>query len=194
MRGKFIVLYGINNVGKTTQAKMLVDHVRKEGHSALYLKYPIYDLTPSGPLLNEYLRKGNPYKFNARELQLIYALNRAQYEPTLKTELAKGTIVVAEDYRGTGIAWGEGYGVDPQFLRNVNSAFVREDTALLLRGKRFLFSVEKNHAHEEDTALMERVRLAHERLAKENNWTPIDVAGTKEAVHQKIWTIIKKML
>lgn len=194
MRGKFIVLYGINNLGKTTQAKMLVDRLRREGHDARYIKYPLYDLAPSGPLLNEYLRNGNPKKLNPRELQLIYAFNRAQYEPTLMATLAKGIHVVAEDYYGTGIAWGEGYGVDGRFLRQINNAFVKEDIALFLHGIRFTFSIEKNHTHEEDTTLIERVRLAHEALAKEYQWIPITVIDGKETVHETIWTIVKKLL
>ena len=42
MRGKFIVLYGINNLGKTTQAKFLVEKLQSQGLRAEYVKYPIY--------------------------------------------------------------------------------------------------------------------------------------------------------
>lgn len=194
MKGKLIVLYGINNLGKTTQAKMLVDRLRREGHTALYVKYPIYDLAPSGPLLNDAIRKKNPHKLTPRELQLLFAFNRAQYESVLTAALAKGMHVVAEDYYGTGIAWGEGYGVDGKFLRDINSAFLKEDVAILMRGKRFTFAIEKNHAHEENTELIERVRIAHERLAKEYGWIPVDVIDGKEKMHEKIWTVVKKFL
>src|SRR3990167_10147152 len=83
MPGKFIVIYGINNLGKTTQAKLLVEKLNAAGRRAKYLKYPIYDLSPSGPRLNEYLRGGNPEKLDARTAQILYAKNREQYEPTL---------------------------------------------------------------------------------------------------------------
>ena len=194
MHGKLIVLYGVNNLGKTTQAKMLADRLRLEKYTVQYIKYPVYALAPSGPLLNDYLRKGDPYHLTARELQLIYAFNRTQYEPTLQSMLDNGTIVVAEVYYGTGIAWGEGYGVDPQFLRTINSTFIREDVAIFMHGKRFLFAIEKNHLHEKNSTLMEHVRLAHERLAKEFHWIPVKVINGKEKMHEKIWTIVKKML
>ena len=42
--GKFIVIYGVNNLGKTTQANMLVQKLKASGLKAEYLKYPIYDL------------------------------------------------------------------------------------------------------------------------------------------------------
>jgi len=48
--GKFIVLYGINNLGKTTQTRILVDKLKLHGLKAEYLKYPVYDLAPSGPI------------------------------------------------------------------------------------------------------------------------------------------------
>ncbi len=194
MKGKLIVLYGINNLGKTTQARMLVDHLRQEKRTAVYLKYPIYNLAPSGPLLNDYLRKGNPHALTPRELQLLFAFNRAQYEPTLRATLDAGTTVVAEDYYGTGIAWGEGYGVDPKFLRDINSTFIKEDIALFLHGTRFTFAIEKNHSHEEDNVLMDRVQKAHARLAKEFHWVPITVGYGKSKVHEKIWNVIKKLL
>jgi thymidylate kinase len=44
MKGKFIVLYGINNLGKTTQAKLLVEKFQKEGLKAEYMKYAVYSL------------------------------------------------------------------------------------------------------------------------------------------------------
>ena len=108
--GKLIVLYGINNLGKSTQAKKLVERMNAEGYRAQYLKYPIYDLTPSGTMLNAYLREGNPHQLSPREAQLIYVLNRTQTEPVIKKKLKEGIHIVAEDYIGTGLAWGIGGG------------------------------------------------------------------------------------
>ena len=41
-KGKFIVLYGNNNVGKSTQAKLLVEKLKEKGENVRYFKYPIY--------------------------------------------------------------------------------------------------------------------------------------------------------
>src|SRR3989338_7485375 len=105
-RGKFIVFYGINNLGKTTQAKILVDKLKLHGLKAEYLKYPVYDIAPSGPILNNYLRQNNFYNLSAREIQIIYAFNRLQFEKTLVEKVAQGINIVAEDYTGTGLTWG----------------------------------------------------------------------------------------
>ena len=53
-KGKLIVLYGINNLWKTTQVHLLIDRLRAKGLQAEYLKYPIYDLAPSWPF---YIKK-----------------------------------------------------------------------------------------------------------------------------------------
>ena len=118
--GKLIVLYGINNLGKTTQAEKLVQRLKDEGKNAHYLKYPLYDLEPTGPLINDYLRKGNPYDLTAREFQLLQVMNRTQYDAELRKRLADGQWIVAEDYVGTGIAWGIGGGVDRELLEHLN--------------------------------------------------------------------------
>ena len=57
-RGKFIVIYGANNLGKTVQANLLIDSLRNIDKNAHYLKYPIYDLEPTGPRINAALREG----------------------------------------------------------------------------------------------------------------------------------------
>ena len=136
-KAKFIVLYGINNLGKTTQAKLLVEKLLDQGRRANYLKYPVYELEPSGKMLNQYLREGNPKDLTPREAQLVYAFNRAQYEPVLRHVLASGVSIVAEDYWGTGVAWGAGRGIDEEFLLELNGKFLREDVAFLFDGERF---------------------------------------------------------
>lgn len=56
MRGKFIAIYGINNIGKSTQTSLLVQKMISRNIRVDYIKYPIYDLDPTGKMLNEILR------------------------------------------------------------------------------------------------------------------------------------------
>ncbi|OGF28277.1 hypothetical protein A2242_03490, partial [Candidatus Falkowbacteria bacterium RIFOXYA2_FULL_47_9] len=192
MRGKFIVLYGINNLGKTTQAKFLVEKLQSQGLRAEYVKYPIYELQPSGVLLNNYLRGGNMYRLSAREAQMLYALNRTQYEPVIKDKLAQGISIVAEDYTGTGLAWGMGAGVDEQFLKYANSHLLKEDAAILLDGKRFSQAIEKNHEHETNDELTNRVRLMHLKLAEEFGWPIVNANQSVERVHREIYKYVQR--
>ena len=193
-KGKLIGIYGINNTGKSTQAKLLVERLKKDGKEAEYLKYPIYDLEPSGPLINEYLRNRNPHNFSVLEIQLIYVLNRTQYEPIVKEKLESGINIIAEDYSGTGIAWGIGGGMDYNFAVNMNSHLLKEDLVFLLDGERFMESKESGHRHEEDHELTNRVREVHKELGKEFGWLTINANDTIENIHKIIHGKVKLSL
>lgn len=193
-KGKFIVLYGVNNLGKTTQAKLLVKALRESGHRAEYVKYPIYALEPAGKLINDYLRQGNPYNFSPRELQLLHFIDRIKFEGQLKEKLEKGINIVAEDYFGTGMAWGIGGGVEPGLLKYLYDFIYHEDIAILFDGERFLESVEKNHRHENDNETMKRVRRAHLALGREYGWQKVDANLSIEELHSVIWNNVKKIL
>lgn len=193
-RGKFIVFYGINNLGKSTQAKLLVKRLKQEGYRAEYLKYAIYDLVPSGPLLDHYLRQDNPLDLTPREFQIIQVLNRTQFQPVLEKKLTSGINIIAEDYIGTGIAWGVGAGVDEKFLKDLNQHLLREDLAFLFEGRRFDQGIEKNHQHEQNDKLTNRVRLAHEKLGREYNWLNINANRKIEIIAEEIWYKVKKII
>jgi thymidylate kinase len=194
MEGQFIVFYGINNLGKTTQAKKLVERLIEQGHQAEYLKYAIYNLEPSGPVLNGYLREGNPFNLSAREFQIFQALNRTQYETTLKQKLENGIIVVAEDYTGTGIAWGMGADIDKAFLEKINSHLLREDLAILFDGDRFMQGVEDGHKHETDDEFTNKVRKIHNNLGEEYGWKKINANDDIDSIHKKIWDLTQAKL
>ncbi len=193
-QGKLIVLYGINNLGKSTQAKKLVDRLNAEGHSSIYIKYPVYDLAPSGPQINAYLREGNPHNFSPREAQLLYILNRTQYQKIVEDHLTSGKHVIAEDYTGTGIAWGVGAGVDEALLKETNSHLLKEDVAFYFVGNRFTEATEKNHKHETNDELMATVEKTHDSLAKEGKWETINANETIEAIHEKLWNRLQSII
>ncbi len=193
-KGKLIVFYGTNNLGKSTQAKILIEKLKEKNIEAEYLKYPIYDLDPSGPILNNYLRNGNPYNLSAREAQIIYCLNRTQYQKTLEEKLNSGINIIAEDYTGTGIAWGMGAGVEQEFLENINSHLLKEDIALLFDGERFKEAVEKNHKHEQNDEFSQKVRKIHLDLGKKYNWEMINANLTIEEISHIIFEKIIKSL
>lgn len=193
-KGLFIVLYGVNNLGKTTQAKLLVEKLNREGHPAEYIKYPQYDVLPSGPMINDYLRGGNPLGLNFREFQILNVLNRTQFEPILKAKLESGTHIVSEDYVGSGLGWGIGAGVNADFLKKLNSHLLKEDIVFLFDGERFVEAKEAAHQYEQDGDLTERARVAHMELAQEYHWTIINANDSIENIYGLLWAHLKQLL
>lgn len=185
MAGKFIVLYGINNIGKTTQSKLLINYFESKGYKVHYFKIPVYELEPTGPKINSILRSEHQ-DLTEEEFQKLYAQNRKDYQKTIKEKLCQGYIVIAEDYTGTGLAWGNVKGADMDFLKDINKGLIKEDQAFLLDGERFIEAKEKLHIHEQDEKLIKKVRKRFLDLAHEFNWIIIDANQPKENVFEDI--------
>ena len=190
----FITLYGINNIGKTTHTVRLVKRLKKAGYDAVRIKYPVYDVHPSGDFLNKVLRSGESQMLSEEELQLWFVLNRTQFQPILKGWLDAGKIVVAEDYTGTGIAWGTTKGLETAWLESLNKHLIKEDVAILLDGERTTQAIEKDHLHEEDHNLMERCRRVHLKLGKKYGWKRVEVQPKKSDTFDLIWEPIASQL
>ena len=186
----FITLYGINNIGKTTQAKRLVERLKAEGRDAVYVKFPVYDVEPTGRYLNDFLRSGGAQSITEQELQMWFTLNRYQFQPTLQKWLAEGKIVVAEDYTGTGLAWGTVKGASTAWLETLNEGLVKEDLAILLDGERFGHAAEKEHIHESNDEYMKRARQVHLDLGERYGWVKVPVLGNAEEVEERVWSVV----
>lgn len=194
MTGKFIVLYGVNRVGKSTQQRLLAHYLESQGYSVETVKYPVYSASPSGRYINSILRKGKHKDVSVEERQLWYAVNRHQFQPALQKILEKGNWVVAEDYIGTGIAWGLAEGAEHEWLSEINKFLIPADLEILLDGESFKTAREPGHYHEEDNDLLERARHAHLRLARSNNWPIIAANQPPDKVHGQIVNLVMQQL
>ncbi len=205
--GKFIVIYGSNNLGKSTQTGLLEARLIKEfsNRRILRIKFARYDLEPTGPLLNAILREGKTIRdsntgaerpYSDLEMQTIFAQNRRDYQATLDSDLAMGTVVVAEDYTGTGIAWGLTRGLSLEILEKINANLRLPDLAIMLDAdKRFASGIEQGHRHESaGEELWLKNRDIHHQLAGLYNWRIIRADQPVDAVHEQIWAQVNKLI
>lgn len=193
-KGTFITLYGINNIGKTTHSKLLCKRLEETGYKTHYLKYPVYDIEPTGPFLNKTLRSPYGQKITEDELQLWFVMNRYQFEPQIKKLLEEGYIIVAEDYSWTGIAWGMAKGLSEEWLVSANSHLLKEDFAILIEGQRDLSAKEKTHVHEQNDALVEKCKKVHEYLAEKNKWARVTLQPEMKDTATLIFKVVDEFL
>ncbi len=187
--GRFIAVYGINGIGKTTQVELLVEYLKQCGKNASRLKYPVYDLEPEGPFIYKYLRDPQFRKDNelsTHELQEKYADNRRRYEVKLKQRLENGEWIVAEDYVGTGISWGLTWGGELEYLERINNDLFKPDLEILMHGSRFLSAIEKDHRNEMDGERIVICKNFHELLGDRCGWTGINANQEIEKVQEDI--------
>ena len=185
---KFIVLYGTNNIGKTTQCKKIVKYLKDKGLKARYFKTPNYKL-PSGKKINKILRS-KKQTISERELQKLYSINRFEQQLIILKELKNDVNVVMEDYVGTSFTWGGIKGLTIDYLKKINKGLLKEDIAILLDGKRFVSGKEKVHLHEVDDFLMGKARQKHLELAKEYKWHVVNANQSKNKVFEDITSLI----
>ncbi len=182
---KFIVLYGMNNIGKTTQCNKIVKYLK-----AHYFKTPDYN-SRSGKKINKILR-AKKQSVSETELQQLYAINRFEQQPIILKALKNNINVVMEDYVGTSYTWGGIKGLTMNYLKKINKGLLKEDIAILLDGKRFITGKEKLHLHEVDDFLMGKARQKHLELAKQNKWYTVNANQSREKVFEDIKKIFKQ--
>jgi len=196
-RGNMIAIYGINGIGKTTQVELLVEYLKSKGKNASRLKYPVYDLEPEGPFIYKYLRDVEFRKNNelpTHKLQKKYAENRIRYEPTLRERLENGEWIVAEDYIGTGIAWGLTWGGDLEFLEEINKNLMKSDLEVLMHGDRFGTAIEKDHRNEMEPERIKICKNFHLLLSEKYSWQKINANQSIEKVKNEIIKVISNHL
>jgi dTMP kinase len=196
-KGKFIAIYGINGIGKTTQVELIVEFLKSKGKIASRLKYPIYDLEPEGPFIYKYLRDPKfrtENELTTDELQSKYSKNRRRYQAELKKRLEDGEWIVAEDYIGTGIAWGLTWGADLEYLEGINKDLMPTDISILMHGHRFNTAIEKDHRNEMEAERIKICKNFHLLLSEKYNWKTINANQSVEDVNNDIIRIVSEIL
>ena len=104
-RGKFIVLEGIDGSGKRTQLDMLVRAFASRGVACSQISFPRYDGF-FGKMAGQYLNGdfGSLEAVDAHFSALLYAGDRFEAKPRIKSDLASGQTVVADRYIASNLA------------------------------------------------------------------------------------------
>ena len=107
-RGIFITLEGIDGTGKSTQLRLLVQHLKKRGLAVRVTR------EPGGTKVGERIRKILLASTTTRlaplaELALMYAARAQHLQEVIRPALAKGETVVSDRYNDASLAY-QGYG------------------------------------------------------------------------------------
>lgn len=191
-KAQIIAIYGITNIGKSTQCALLKEHYNSHGFKCEIIKYPRYDLEPTGPRINAFIRNKNPENITPLEFQFLQVQNRKDFESTLVEMSKDNDFLILEMYTGTGIAYGMGDGIPKQVMIEMNDGLLEPDLSLLLNGRRFLEAKEVNHIFEQDDEKTERIGNIHLELAKDFGWKIIKSDDSKEEVFDNILFEISK--
>ncbi|MEO0864085.1 MAG: dTMP kinase, partial [Pseudomonadota bacterium] len=95
--GHFISFEGIDGSGKSTQARMLADRLRTEGHDVVLTREP--GGSPGAEEIRALVLQGDPDRWSAEtELLLFTAARRDHMERLIEPALADGKIVICDRF------------------------------------------------------------------------------------------------
>ncbi|NLE64633.1 MAG: dTMP kinase [Elusimicrobia bacterium] len=196
-QGLFITFEGSEGCGKSTQSKMLLDHLEAEGVLAVLLR------EPGGVKISEKVREILLDKKNTamtKECEtLLYMAARAQLvEEALLPELKKGKVVILDRFLDSTVAYqGYGCGVDAATIRAIGlfatqgvqpdvTFFLDLDAAEGLRRR----GSERDRIEERALEYHQRVRRGYQAIAEEEPARVVQIDG--KLSKESIFEIIRK--
>lgn len=197
-RGGFIVLEGPDKCGKSTQARKLVDRLKR-------LKAPVvHTREPGGTSFAEEIRRillAPEHRVEPLAELLLYEAARAQHtEETLRPALKAGKLVVCERYTlSTLVYQGFARGIDLGTVRKANAlatAGLQPDLTVVFDIPDSEFSSrDASRRHDrlerEPSSFRRRVRLGYQRL-KPRGALAIDGRRSLDEIHETIFARVRR--
>lgn len=96
-KGLFVSFEGIDGSGKSTQARMLADHLRAQGRDVVLTREP--GGSPGAEEIRALVLQGDPDRWSAEtEILLFTAARRDHLERTIRPALAAGKVVICDRF------------------------------------------------------------------------------------------------
>ena len=178
-KGKFISFEGIDACGKSTQVKMLLNHMNMSSNKTILVR------EPGGSTISEQIRdillNKNLYEMSDRTEALLMTGSRAQltYEK-ISTNLIEGKNVIADRYSDSTLAYqGGGRGLDMEWLIELN----RFATYNLLPDVTFLIDLHPEEAIKRKDTENDRIEKAGMDLQVKVRNSYLDIA---KSFHERI--------
>jgi len=192
--GLLIAFEGLDQSGKQTQAELLRDRLRQDGHKSRLISFPDY-ATSIGEEIARALAGEREY--GADVMQLLYIANRYERKSDLQRWLDGGLILVSDRYTASSIAYGEAFGLDAPWLIEMQKFLPAAALTIFLDVNPEIAAKRKaadRDRYERDLALQTRVRESYKRLAAEQNWIVLDGEREKDTIAADVFSAVTSRL
>ncbi len=202
MKGKFIVFEGVEGVGKTTQCRLLKEHLEREGYSVVLTR------EPGGVPSAEDIRKivlGSSYELDpVTELFLFEAARREHFLYIIKPALKEGKVVICDRFTYSTVSY-QGYAgkVDLSLIRRLNKEavdYVVPDVAIFLdlppeegflrKGGRDV----TDRIEQKDQDFFMNVYNGFQVQVAAGDLTAVDANGTVDEISDKVYSVVEAVL
>ncbi|MBE6756431.1 MAG: thymidylate kinase [Ruminococcaceae bacterium] len=221
MKGKLIVIEGLDGSGKSTQINLLAEEVKRRGLQYKQIKLPNYD-GDSSALVKMYLAGTfgkNPEDVNAYAASAFYAVDRfASFKTIWKDDYEKGSVILADRYTTSNayhqmikqprenwdayIEWLEDFEYNKIGIPKPDLVIYLDmpvEISQKLMTSRYEGNESKKDVHEANVAYLNACREAAAYASEKMGWVRIacsdgDNARSIEAIAEDIRTSIERIL
>ncbi|MEG1869732.1 MAG: deoxynucleoside kinase [Oscillospiraceae bacterium] len=220
MKGKLIVIEGLDGSGKATQAQFLYDRLKETKIPAIKISFPNYE-DNSSALVKMYLagKMGNINQVNVFAASTFYSVDRyATFNMYYKKQFDDGTNIVADRYTTSNIVhqgsklpneeqdeyinWLEDLEYDRMELPRPDLVLYMDmepEIARELIQKRYKGNTARMDIHEADFEYMKQCRHTALLAAEKCGWHIVKCTDGSKALNayeisEKIWDIVQKVL
>jgi dTMP kinase len=189
----YIVLEGIDGTGKSTQTKLLQEHLLKEGYQVETVVEPTK--SEIGKLIRVQLKnEESTQDTNQQILALLFAADRLTLKDRiLEVKGDKTKFILSDRSFYSSIAYQDNPNIDMQWLRKVNDYTPQPDMMILL-------DLDEDEAIKrcdetevfETKEFLRRTRQKYLKFLEEENTYKIDASQTVEQVHEDICKLIEE--
>ncbi|MEO8257397.1 MAG: dTMP kinase [Acidobacteriota bacterium] len=194
MPGHIIAFEGLDQSGKQTQAELLRDRLKEEGHKARLVSFPDY-ATSIGEEIARALAGERDYDPDV--MQLLYVANRYERKADLQRWLDGGLILVSDRYIASSIAYGEAQGLDAGWLAAMQEFLPPPSLTIMLDIEPATAVQRKANdrdRYERDLALQTRVRESYQRQAAASDWIVLDGERPKDDIAADVVSVVQSRL
>ncbi|MEM7816199.1 MAG: dTMP kinase [Candidatus Aenigmatarchaeota archaeon] len=199
MKGRLIVIEGIDGAGGETQSKLLLEYFHQNKIPSERVYYPDYG-NPFGNLIHEYLHK--KLNLSTESQFLLYALDIIKDREKIQEWLNQGKTVIADRYFTSTIAYQgfRGFPLENSIKFAEMFSIPKPDIIIYLRvspetsinrKRKEKKSLDRN---ESDSDFLKKVSSFYESLVRENVWSrwfAIDGEKSKEEVFLQIRKVLR---
>lgn len=196
----FITFEGLDACGKSTQVRLLEEHLRSHGASVSVYREP--GGTPLGESIRSLLLDpANVDLTDAAELLLFSASRSQLVETVIRPSLESGQYVLCDRFYDSTTAYqGGGRGLDPEMVRSVNMAatgglipdatFFLDVPIPVLADRMRASGTSKDRMEANGVAFQTRVREAYLAVARQEERIHV-LDGTRpvEELSREIWSV-----
>lgn len=192
-KGAFICIEGLDGCGKTTQAKLLAEKLRK-GYNA------VYTAEPSRGKIGTFIRKSCLYgekRLSSVAEALLFAADRLEHvENEVLPALRQGRLVVSDRYVYSSLAYQGAAGLSLDWIEKINGHALRADFAVFIDvdPQMVMQRLKPTRSVMENLETQQKVREIYLKFVKKGDLARIDGNKSKAEVTAELFAVVLNFL